>query len=181
MTTPAPVKSTARARRRAARTGPRPQLRMGLNGFLVAWLLPNLVMAALVAVLAVLPGLQAFGSLTPLLTVVGIAGLVVGLPLCLVVNFAFRHVLNQWVHVLAYALIGMLYGLVVLTQGAVGILPMLIPVIGFPAAVLMALGRMAARPLVQVVTPGQEAEAGSAAQTASPADPEPSERAARGA
>ena len=144
---------------------------MGLNGFLVAWLLPNLVMAALVAVLAVLPGLQAFGSLTPLLTVVGIAGLVVGLPLCLLVNFAFRHVLNQWVHVLAYALIGMLYGLVVLTQGAAGILPMLIPVIGFPAAVLMALGRMAARPLVQVVTPGQEAEAGSAAQTASPADP----------
>lgn len=154
---------------------------MGLNGFLVAWLLPNLVMAALVAVLAVLPGLQAFGSLTPLLTVVGIAGLVVGLPLCLLVNFAFRHVLNQWVHVLAYALIGMLYGLVVLTQGAAGILPMLIPVIGFPAAVLMALGRMAARPLVQVVTPGQEAEARSAAQTASPADPEPSERAARGA
>ena len=43
MTTPAPVASAARARRRAARSGPRPQLRMGLNGFLVAWLLPNLV------------------------------------------------------------------------------------------------------------------------------------------
>ena len=84
---------------------------------------------------------------------VGIAGLVVGLPLCLLVNWAFRHVLNQWVHVLAYALIGMLYGLVVLTQGAAGILPMLIPVIGFPAAVLMALGRTAARPLVRTVTP----------------------------
>ena len=36
MTTPAPVASAARARRRAARSGPRPQLRMGLNGFLVA-------------------------------------------------------------------------------------------------------------------------------------------------
>ena len=80
-------------------------------------------------------------------------GLVVGLPLCLLVNWAFRHVLNQWVHVLAYALIGMLYGLVVLTQGAACILPMLIPVIGFPAAVLMALGRTAARPLVRTVTP----------------------------
>ena len=91
---------------------------------------------------------------------VGLAGLVVGLPLCLLVNWAFRHVLNQWVHVLAYALVGMLYGLVVLTQGAGGILPMLIPVIGFPAAVLMGLGRTAARPLVTVVTPdadGQEA------------------------
>ena len=58
--------------------------------------------------------------------------------------------LNQWVHVLAYALVGMLYGLVVLTQGAGGILPMLIPVIGFPAAVLMGLGRLAARPLVRL-------------------------------
>ncbi|MCK6095484.1 hypothetical protein AAG742_01575 [Micrococcus sp. 2A] len=158
MTTPAPVKSTARARRAAQRAaaGPRPRLRMGLNGFLVAWLAPNLVMAAIVAALSLIPGLQEFGSLTPLLSVVGIAGLVVGLPLCLLVNVAFRHVTNQWVHVLAYALVGMLYGLVVLTQGAGGVLPMLIPVIGFPAGVLMGLGRMAARPLVDVVTPGAE-------------------------
>ena len=41
-------------------------------------------------------------------------------------------------------------------QGAGGVLPMLIPVIGFPAGVLMGLGRMAARPLVDVVTPGAE-------------------------
>ncbi|MDY6056082.1 hypothetical protein [Micrococcus sp.] len=153
MTTPAPVTSTARARRRAARAdaGPRPRLQMGVDGFLVAWLLPNLVMAAAVAGLSFLPTLQQLGSLTPLLTVVGVAGLVVGLPLCLLANHAFRHVLNQWVHVLAYALVGMLYGLVVLTQGAGGILPMLIPVIGFPAALLMALGRLLARPLVRVV------------------------------
>ena len=152
MTTPAPVTSTARARRKAARAaaGPRPRLRMGLNGFLVAWLLPNLLMAALVLGLTLMSSLQGLGSLTPLLTVVGVAGLVIGLPLCLLVNWAFRHVLNQWVHVLAYALVGMLYGLVVLTQGAGGILPMLIPVIGFPAAVLMGLGRLAARPLVRL-------------------------------
>ncbi|MCG7422086.1 hypothetical protein KW076_00385 [Micrococcus porci] len=157
MTTPAPVKSTARARRKAARavSGPRPRLRMGLNGFLVAWLLPNLLMAAVVLALTLIPSLQRFGTLTPLLTVVGIAGLVIGLPLCLLVNRAFRHVLNQWVHVLAYALVGMLYGLVVLAQGVGGVLPMLIPVIGFPAAVLMGLGRLAARPLVDVV-PGAE-------------------------
>lgn len=152
MTTPAPVTSTARARRKAARAaaGPRPRLRMGLNGFLVAWLVPNLLMAALVLGLTLMPSLQGLGSLTPLLTVVGVAGLVIGLPLCLLVNWAFRHVLNQWVHVLAYALVGMLYGLVVLTQGAGGILPMLIPVIGFPAAVLMGLGRLTARPLVRL-------------------------------
>ena len=82
--------------------------------------------------------------------------LVVGLPLCLLVNWAFRHVLNQWVHVLAYALVGMLFGLVVLTQGAGGILPMLIPVIGFPAGILMGLGRLAARPLVKVVGGAEE-------------------------
>jgi len=158
MTTPAPVKSAARARRKAARdvSGPRPRLRMGLNGFLVAWLLPNLLMAAVVLALTLIPSLQRFGTLTPLLTVVGIAGLVIGLPLCLLVNRAFRHVLNQWVHVLAYALVGMLYGLVVLAQGVGGVLPMLIPVIGFPAAVLMGLGRLAARPLVDVVVPGAE-------------------------
>lgn len=154
MTTPAPVKPSARRRAAKASSGPRPRLSMGLTGFLVAWLLPNLLMAAVVAGIALVPSLQEYGSLTPLLTVVGLAGLVVGLPLCLLVNWGFRHVLNQWVHVLAYALVGMLYGLVVLTQGAGGILPMLIPVIGFPAAVLMGLGRMAARPLVSVIAPG---------------------------
>ena len=158
MTTPAPVKSTARARRKAARAaaGPRPRLHMTIYGFLVAWLIPNLLMAAIVLVLTLVPALQEFGSLTPLLTVVGLGGLVVGLPLCLLVNWAFRHVLNQWVHVLAYALVGMLFGLVVLTQGGGGILPMLIPVIGFPAGILMGLGRLAARPLVKVVGGAEE-------------------------
>ncbi|MDO5634863.1 MAG: hypothetical protein Q4G34_08355 [Micrococcus sp.] len=156
MTTPAPVKNTTRARRqaqRAAQAGRRPALRMSVYGFLLSWLVPNLVMAAIVMVLSLIPDLQQFGSLTPLLVVVGVAALVVGLPLCLLVNWAFRHVLNQWVHVLAYALVGMLFGLVVLTQGASGVLPMLIPVIGFPAGILMALGRTAARPFVTVVDP----------------------------
>lgn len=171
MTTPAPVKSTARARRKAARAaaGPRPRLHMSIYGFLVAWLVPNLLMAAIVLVLTLIPSLQEFGSLTPLLTVVGLAGLVVGLPLCLLVNWAFRHVLNQWVHVLAYALVGMLFGLVVLTQGAGGILPMLIPVIGFPAGILMGLGRIAARPLVKVVGGREESPAAEADEDATPA------------
>ena len=52
------------------------------------------------------------------------------------------------------ALVGLLLLLLTSLGGmAAGILPMLIPVIGFPAAVLMALGRTAARPLVRTVTP----------------------------
>ncbi len=158
MTTPAPVKSTTRARRQARRreaAARRPRLRMSLYGFLLAWLLPNLIMAAIVMVLSMIPELQVYGTLTPLLVVVGIATLVVGLPLCLLVNWAFRHVLNQWVHVLGYALVGMLFGLVVLTQGVGGVLPMLIPVIGFPAGILMALGRTAAQPFTRVVEPAR--------------------------
>lgn len=157
MTTPIPVKPGRRRPRSAA--GPRPRLSMSLYGFLVAWLLPNLVMAALVLVLNLVPALQAYGSLAPLLTVVGVAGLVIGLPLCLGVNWLFRHTLNQWVHVLGYALIGMLYGLAVLFSGAGGLVPMLIPVIGFPAAILMALGRTLARPLVTMVRPDRAASA----------------------
>ena len=161
MTTPAPVKNRARTRRKASTAKARPRLRMSVYGFLVAWLIPNLVMAALVLVLTLIPSLQQYGSLTPLLTVVGLAGLVVGLPLCLLVNWAFRYVLNQWVHVLAYMLVGMLFGLVVLVNGAGGALPMLIPVIGFPAGLLMGIGRAAARPLVTLVHPDGTAAAGS--------------------
>jgi hypothetical protein len=83
--------------------------------------------------------------------------MVIGLPLCLLVNWLFRFKLNQWIHVLGYALVGMLYGLAVLFSGVGGLVPMLIPVVGFPAAVLMALGRALARPLVTVVRPGDDA------------------------
>lgn len=152
MTTPIPEKPSRRQRARV-QDAERPRLRLGLMGFLVAWLLPNLVMAAVVMVLGLIPDLQAYGSLSPLLTVVGVAGLVIGLPLCLLVNWLFRHQLNQWVHVMGYALVGMLYGLAVLLYGGSGLLPMLIPLIGFPAAVLMAVGRTLARPLATVEDP----------------------------
>lgn len=151
MTTPIPVKPSRRKRPAAA--GPRPRLKMSLYGFLVAWLAPNLLMAAIVLVLNFIPALQAYGSLTPLLTTVGLAGLVIGLPLCLLVNWLFRHKTNQWIHVIGYALVGMLYGLAVLFSGVGGLVPMLIPIIGFPAAILMALGRAVAQPLVKVVRP----------------------------
>lgn len=150
MTTPVPVKPGHRPR---PSSGPRARLKMSLYGFLVAWLIPNLVMAGLVLALNLLPALQAYGSLAPLLTVVGVAGLVIGLPLCLLVNWLFRYKTNQWIHVLGYALVGMLYGLAVLFSGAGGLVPMLIPVVGFPAAILMALARTLARPLVTVVRP----------------------------
>lgn len=152
MTTPIPEKPSRRQRARV-QDAERPRLRLGLMGFLVAWLLPNLVMAVVVMVLGLIPDLQAYGSLSPLLTVVGVAGLVIGLPLCLLVNWLFRHQLNQWVHVMGYALVGMLYGLAVLLYGGSGLLPMLIPLIGFPAAVLMAVGRTLARPLATVEDP----------------------------
>lgn len=155
MTTPLPVKPSRR-RRTTVPAGSRPRLKMSLYGFLVAWLTPNLLMAALVLVLSLVPALQVYGSLTPLLSVVGVAGLVIGLPLCLLVNWLFRFKLNQWVHVLGYALVGMLYGMAVLFTGVGGLVPMLIPVVGFPAAILMALGRILARPLVAVVRPGHD-------------------------
>lgn len=152
MTTPLPVKPSRR-RRTTVPAGSRPRLKMSIFGFLVAWLAPNLLMAALVLVLSLVPALQAYGSLTPLLSIVGIAGMVIGLPACLLVNWLFRFKLNQWIHVLGYALVGMLYGLAVLLYGGSGLLPMLIPLIGFPAAVLMAVGRTLARPLATVEDP----------------------------
>lgn len=155
MTTPIPEKPSRRDRARA-RDEHRPRLSLGLMGFLVAWLLPNLVMAIVVMVLGLIPDLQVYGSLAPLLSVVGVAGLVIGLPLCLLITWLFRHQLNQWVHVMGFALVGMLYGLAVLVYGGAGLVPMLIPLIGFPAAVLMALGRTLARPLARVVHPGTE-------------------------
>ncbi|MDI3329302.1 MAG: hypothetical protein QJR09_01035 [Micrococcus sp.] len=170
MTTPIPVKPSRR-RRSTVPAGSRPRLKMSLYGFLVAWLVPNLLMAGIVLVLTLVPALQAYGSLTPLLSIVGLAGMVIGLPLCLLVNWLFRFKLNQWIHVLGYALVGMLYGLAVLFAGVGGLVPMLIPVVGFPAAVLMALGRTLARPLVTVVRPGDDAGPEPAAGTAAGSSP----------
>ena len=128
---------------------------MSIYGFLLAWLVPNIVMAGLVVILNLLPLSDTVGDLTPLLTLVGLAGLVLGLPLALFANWLLRYQLNQSVHILAYALIGMLYGLTVLTAGGEGLLPLLIPLVGFPAAILMALGRWSASAFTHVVEPDQ--------------------------
>lgn len=154
MTTPVPEKydSTPKRRRNA---GPKPRLSMSIYGFLVAWLVPNIVMAAIVVILNLLPISDTVGDLTPILTLVGLSGLVLGLPLTLLTNWLLRHQLNQAIHIMAYAIIGMLYGLTVLTAGGEGLIPLLIPLVGFPAAILMALGRWAASSFVYVV----EAEA----------------------
>lgn len=126
---------------------------MSLYGFLVAWLVPNIVMAGLVVILNLLPLSDTVGDLTPLLTLVGLSGLILGLPLSLLANWVFRYQLHQSIHVLAYAIIGMLYGLTVLTAGGEGLIPLLIPLVGFPAAILMALGRWAASAFVHVIEP----------------------------
>ena len=63
-------------------------------------------------------------------------------------------------HILAYAIIGMFYGLTVLTAGGEGLVPLLIPLVGFPAAILMALGRWVASSFVDVVDPTDSSRQG---------------------
>lgn len=152
MTTPVPEKYDSAPKRRR-NTGIQPRLSMSIYGFLVAWLVPNIVMAAIVVILNLLPISDTVGDLTPILTLVGLAGLVLGLPLALLTNWLLRYQLNQAIHIMAYAIIGMLYGLTVLTAGGEGLIPLLIPLVGFPAAILMALGRWAASSFVYVVEP----------------------------
>lgn len=131
---------------------------MSIYGFLLAWLVPNIVMATIVVILNLLPISDTVGDLTPLLTLVGLSGLALGLPLALLTNWLLRHQLNQSVHILAYAIIGMLYGLTVLTTGGEGLIPLLIPLVGFPAAILMALGRWVASTFVEVIDPDTTTE-----------------------
>lgn len=153
MTTPVPEKYDSAPKRRRRSTEPRTRLSMSIYGFLVAWLVPNIVMAGIVVILNLLPIADTVGDLTPLLTLVGISGLVLGLPLALLANWLLRFQLNHAVHILAYAIIGMFYGLTVLTTGGEGLIPLLIPLIGFPAAIFMALGRWAASSFVHVIEP----------------------------
>lgn len=156
MTTPVPEKYDSAPKRRK-NTAPKPRLSMSIYGFLVAWLVPNIVMAGLVVILNLMPLSDTVGDLTPLLTLVGLSGLVLGLPLALLTNWLLRHQLNQSVHILAYAVIGMFYGLTVLTAGGEGLIPLLIPLVGFPAAIFMALGRWAASSFVHVIEPDHTA------------------------
>lgn len=155
MTTPAPEKSTRRRRstRRTAAVGPRPRLRMGLTAWAVSWLVPTALTGALLLGLSFVPGLDAEGYLTPLIPLIGGAAVVVGIPGTLLVTWWYRHHLSPVVHVLGYVLVGLLYGPVMLVAGTGGLLPMLIPIIGFPAGVLLGVGRWIAQPLVRVEDP----------------------------
>ena len=152
MTTPVPEKYDSAPKRRQ-NTERKPRLSMSIYGFLLAWLVPNIVMAGIVVILNLLPLSDTVGDLTPLLTLVGMSGLILGLPLALLTNWLLRHQLNQSIHILAYAIIGMLYGLTILTVGGEGLIPLLIPLVGFPAAILMALGRWSATSFVHVIEP----------------------------
>ncbi|WFP17113.1 hypothetical protein [Citricoccus muralis] len=159
MTTPVPQKYKHSRPSRLREKSALPRLSMSVFGLIVAWLVPNMVMAVVVLVLNMLPVREQVGDLTPLLTIVGLAGLIIGLPLALLINRVFRHQLNHSVHVLGYALIGLLYGLAVLLAETGGLVPLLIPLVGFPAAILLALGRLAAIPLTRVIEPEIDVEA----------------------
>lgn len=162
MTTPVPEKYDSAPKRRKTHVA-KPRLSMSIYGFLLAWLVPNIVMAGIVVILNLLPLSDTVGDLTPLLTLVGLSGLILGLPLALLTNWLLRHQLNQSIHVLAYAVIGMFYGLTVLTAGGDGLIPLLIPLVGFPAAILMALGRWSASSFVHVIEPQDHASGNDAA------------------
>lgn len=152
MTTPAPEK-IGRRRRPARSTGPRPRLRLGFTGWVISWLVPTAVMGGLVLVLSFVPGLDDEGFLTPLIPLLAAASVVVGVPGTLLVTWLYRHHTNLVLHVLGYVLVGLLYGPVVLAAGTAGLMPMLIPLVGFPAGILLGLGRWAVQPLAKVEHP----------------------------
>lgn len=165
MTTPAPEK-TARRRRPSPRdsAGARPVLRLGFAGWIVSWLIPTAVMGALLLALSLMPGLDGEGFLAPLIPLIGAAAVVVGIPGTLLVTWLFRHQPRPAVHILGYVVVGLLYGPIALVVGAGGLVPMLIPLIGFPAGILLGLGRWMAQPLTRVegtdddaTTPGIDA------------------------
>lgn len=154
MTTPAPEKTPRRRRPRRSPPTERPRLRLGFTGWVVSWLLPTAVMGGLLLGLTFVPGLDDDGFLTPLIPLIGGAAVAVGIPGTLLVTWVLRHHLSPVLHVLGYVLVGLLYGPVVLFAGTAGLLPMLIPLVGFPAGVLLGLGRWIAQPLTTVEEPG---------------------------
>jgi hypothetical protein len=154
MTTPAPEKAAGRRRRSTSAAGsPRPRLRLGAVGWTVSWLGPTALMGAILLGLSFVPGLDGEGYLTPLIPLLAAAAVVVGIPGTLLVNWLLRHHLNPVAHVLGYVLVGLFYGPVVLFAGAGGLVPMLIPIVGFPAGVLLGLGRWIAQSLASVDPP----------------------------
>jgi len=154
MTTPAPEKTTRRRRppKQKTRT-PKPVLRLGIAGWIVSWLVPTAVMGGLLLALGFVPGLDEDGFLAPLIPLIGAAAVVVGIPGTLLVTWLYRHQPSPMVHILGYVLVGLLYGPVVLVAGAGGLVPMLIPLIGFPAGMLLGIGRWMAQPLARVDYP----------------------------
>ncbi|WP_150460553.1 hypothetical protein [Nesterenkonia ebinurensis] len=165
MTTPAPERTNARRRPRTTREdSPQPQLKLGLVGWIISWLAPTALMGGVLLALSFFPGLDGEGYLTPLIPLLGAAAVLVGVPGTLLVNWLLRHQLNPVVHVLGYVLVGLLYGPVVLFAGAGGLVPMLIPIIGFPAGVLLGIGRWIAQPLAEITDP-ESTEAATGSQT----------------
>ncbi len=157
MTTPAPEKTTARRRpARAKETGPRPRLRLGLTGWVISWLGPTAVMGALLLGLSFVPGLDEDGFLTPLIPLIAAAAVGVGIPGTLLVNRLYRHHMNVTLHVLGYVAVGLLYGPVMLFAGTAGLMPMLIPLVGFPAGILLGAGRWVAQPFATIDDPSAE-------------------------
>lgn len=155
MTTPAPQR-TGRRRPRATRTDePRPRLRLGATGWLASWLIPTALLGGVLLGLSFVPGLDGEGFLAPLIPLLAAAAVAVGIPGTLLITWLLRHQLNPVAHVLGYVLVGLLYGPVVLLSGAGGLIPMLIPIVGFPAGVLLGLGRWIAQPLARVEIPEQ--------------------------
>lgn len=158
MTTPAPEKTTARRRRAHTKdAGPRPRIRLGLTGWVISWLGPTAVMGALLLALSFVPGLDDEGFLTPLIPLIAGAAVGVGIPGTLLVNWLYRHHLNVVLHVLGYVVVGLLYGPVMLFAGTAGLMPMLIPLVGFPAGLLLGAGRWIAQPLATVEDPAEQA------------------------
>ena len=158
MTTPAPQKIAGRRRPRAARQRElRPQLRLGAVGWVVSWLIPTALMGAVLLGLSLVPGLDGEGFLTPLVPLLGGAAIVVGGPGTLLIGWLLRHQVNPGAHILGYVVVGLLYGPVVLISGAGGLMPMLIPLVGFPAGILLGLGRWIAQPMARIDAPEQSA------------------------
>ncbi|MCH8560407.1 hypothetical protein LTH96_08335 [Nesterenkonia sp. LB17] len=157
MTTPAPEKPVRRRRPpRKQDTAARPVLRLGAAGWIVSWLVPTAVMGGLLLALGLIPGLNEDGFLAPLIPLIAAAAVVVGIPGTLLVSWLYRHQVRPTVHILGYVLVGLLYGPVVLVVGAGGLIPMLIPLIGFPAGILLGIGRWMAQPLARVENPAEE-------------------------
>lgn len=154
MTTPAPEKTAGRRRRSPSGRAPaqhqRPLMRLSRTGWLVSWLLPTLLMGVLLLGLSFIPGLNGAGFLAPLIPVLAGAAVVVGIPGTLLVGYLLRHHLNPVVHVLGYVVVGLLYGPTVLVAGASGLMPMLIPLVGFPAGIMLGATRWAVQPLARI-------------------------------